>query len=98
MAGDITRTATIKFEADTSAAQARIQQLAQSLQSAINFGVESSGVTVIDKQLQAATSDAIKLQAQLSQAVNVNTGKLDLTKFTQSLKTGQLHFSNISRV
>ena len=97
MAGDITRRATIQFDADTSAAQARIQQLAQSLQSAVKFGMESSGITVVDKQLQQATNDAIKLQAQLQAAVNVNTGKLDLTKFTQSLKTGQVNLQQYQK-
>jgi len=42
-------------------------------------------IKVDDDQIKRASAAAKELQQHLSNAVNVNTGKLDLNKFTSSL-------------
>lgn len=68
--------------ADTEAAKQNIQSLQNALQS-ISINTSQLGIT---PQIQQGVTAARQLQSALQEAVNVNTGKLDLTKLTVSLK------------
>lgn len=70
------------FQADTTAAINNIQQLGtllNQISTKTTIGVDGGG-------LQQAVTSAQQLQIHLQNAVNVNTGKLDLNKLNSSLK------------
>lgn len=76
----------LAFTADTSQAKAQIDQLQRQLSDLVNIATRSSGSNfAMTKEIQNATSAAIKLKAQLQSATDVDTGKLNLTKFVQSM-------------
>ena len=79
------------FEANTQNAKNNINQLAQLLNQVSNtkIGVESGSIS------QAAQA-ARDLQLHLGNAVNVNTGKLDLTKLNTSLKQSNQSLTTLS--
>ena len=71
------------FKADTSQAKAAIQELNASLQK-----LQMTPSTLFDDvNLRKASQAAMELQGHLQQCVNVDTGKLDLSRFAQSMKT-----------
>lgn len=77
----------IRFDADTEAAKQRIIELQQSLTNLTQVtpfsrGFDNVGIT----QLREASQAAAELKAHLLGALNVRTGKLDLSKLNQSLK------------
>ena len=83
---DVSRRVSLIFDADTSAAKNSINELASSLNKVLNFSTKSTGINSLDKDLQDVAHHAALLQTQLKNAFNVNTGKIDLTKFNDSLK------------
>ena len=76
----------LAFTADTGKAKAQLQDLNRQLDNLIG----GKGVKNIDlgitKEINEGIAAAASLKAHLQDATNVNTGKLDLTKFTQSLQ------------
>lgn len=70
------------FQADTTAAINNMQQLGMLL----NQISTKTTIGVDGGQLQQAVTSAQQLQIHLQNAVNVNTGKLDLNKLNSSLK------------
>ena len=74
------------IQADTSKARKQLQELQGLLQN-----IQSKPTTLIDDQnLNRASQAAATLQRNLTACTDVNTGKLDLTKFALSLnKSGQ---------
>ena len=73
----------LMFSADTSSAINNIQQLSQLLSqisTTTTIGVDGGAI-------QSAVSAAQQLQIHLQNAVNVNTGKIDLSKLNASLKS-----------
>ena len=82
----------LAFSADTSKAKAQLQDLQRQLSSLTNnvgnFG--NKGAIGITKDLDNAAAAAAQLKIQLQEATNVNTGKLDLVKFNQSLKNSHM--------
>lgn len=85
---DQQRRVSLIFDVNTQNAEARLKSLSNSLQAVINAGTRSSGIKSIDKELQTAAQAAAQLGAQLNNALNTKTGKLDLSKFNDSLKSG----------
>lgn len=83
------------FTADTSQAKAQLQDLQRQLQSltsgAMGKASLSGGMT---KEIQQAVSAATQLKVQLENATNVNTGKLDLGKFSESLDKSGMKLSD----
>lgn len=79
------------FGADTSLAQQNIQALGASLRqlSATPIGFDTGGIN-------RAVADVKQLQIHLQNAVNVNTGKLDLTKLNASLKMSKTNLTQLS--
>lgn len=84
------------FTADTAQARAQLQSLQQQLNnltSATNLGGQSLPIT---SELLEAQNAATSLKIALEGATNVNTGKLDLSKFNQSLKSSGQTLSSYS--
>lgn len=73
----------LQFGADTRAAKAQIKSLQQELNNAINAG--TTGKLRVTSQIQEATRSAMDLKIALNNATNIDTGKLNLTKFQSEL-------------
>ena len=76
----------LAFTADTSKAKAQLQDLQRQLDTLTQHNPTVSNNFGISKELQNSIHLTSQLKAQLQDATNVNTGKLDLTKFSDSLK------------
>ena len=75
----------LTFNADTEQAKKKIQDLQTSLQNVAKLPGASTEL-FDDVSIQKASQAALELERHLSRAVNVDTGKLDLSRFSQSLK------------
>ena len=75
----------LTFNADTEQAKKKIQELQTSLQSVAKLPGAATEL-FDDVGIQKASQAALELERHLSKAVNVDTGKLDLSRFSQSLK------------
>lgn len=78
-------TYTIAFNADTSQVQSQLNNLKISLQNITNFKNLDIGAK-ITPQIQQGVQAAQQLQVALNNAINVNTGKLNLTQFQNEIK------------
>ena len=84
--------------ADTSQAKAALQALQSSLtqlsqMTDLKIGGSGSQLTAITSEIVKAQQAAGQLRTQLQEATNVNTGKLDLVKFNQSLNQSGMTIS-----
>lgn len=83
----------IGFSADTSKLSTALKQLESQLNKIAtgkisgNFGI---------KQIREASSAATQLGAHLKAAINVDTGKLDISKFARSLHSSNTTLSSLS--
>ena len=75
----------LAFSADTSQAKKQLQDLQNQLTKLTTSSLGSTGKLGITKEIQDATAAAAQLKVQLEGATNVNTGKLDLGKFVESM-------------
>ena len=82
----------LNFQANTKQAQSQMQQLSQSLNNIITNKTLNLDSSSISKASQAAS----ELQFHLSKAVNVDTGKLDLSKFNASLASSKSSVASLS--
>lgn len=74
------------FTADVSKAKAQIQELQAALDKVA--AMPGKATTLFDdREIREASQAALELQQHLSAAVNINTGKLDLSRFSTSLKS-----------
>lgn len=89
------------FTADTSAAKRQIAELQSQLQNIAKMPGNSSSL-LDDTPVQKASEAALELQQHLKAAVNVNTGKLDLSRFSTSLKASNKdltsYYNSLSQV
>ena len=76
----------LAFQADTSKAKQQIAELSKALQDIVKLPGKSDAL-FDDRQLNAAAKAAQELQHHLQAAVDVNTGKLDLSRFSTSIKS-----------
>lgn len=77
---------TLAFTADTAKAKQQLSDLKRQLDLVIlGVGKNQFGLG-FTKEIQEASVAAVQLKTQLQRATNVNTGRLDLTKFNHSLK------------
>lgn len=77
----------LAFTANTSQAKSQIQSLQQMLEQ-LSTGTNIKGATQLSNDLIQAKDAASQLKVVLEQATNVNTGNLDLSKFSKSLSSG----------
>ena len=83
----------LRFNADVQAAKRSINQLAVELEKlAKPHKIEG----ISSESLKAASKAAQELQGHLQNAVNVNTGKLDLSKFSQSLSRSNTDIQSLA--
>ena len=95
---DQQRRVSLVFEANANQAKQEINGLMQSLQK-----LQSMPSTTIDSRgIREANKAAMELQGHLQKAINVDTGKLDLSRFTASLtnsgKTLQQYANTLTRI
>ena len=83
----------LRFNADTNAAKRSINQLAKALDE-ITRPRKIEGISA--DQLNKAAQAAKELQGHLQNAVNVNTGKIDLSKFSQSLSRSNTDIQSLA--
>ena len=77
----------LRFNADTSAAKTQLQSLQASINQ-LTTGLVAQGAQLgITPKIQEAQQAAAQLKTALSESMNVNTGKFDLSKFNSSLKS-----------
>ena len=77
----------LTFNADTSAAKAKMQELQQQLSNLASMPITGTGIgEKMQAQLRDATQKAVQLKLALHNATNVDTGKLNFGKFAQELK------------
>lgn len=74
------------FTADTSQAKAQLKDLQKQLSQLINNPIDKASGTGLTKEIKEASVAAASLKHQLQSATNVNTGKLDLGRLSQSLR------------
>lgn len=88
----------MSFQADTSQAKKVLSDLNKMLDNILSH----RSITIEDQSIQQAKQAALDLKHHLDAAVNVNTGKLDLSKFSASLnKSGQSLqglYTNLSKI
>ena len=77
---------TLAFQADTRAAKQQIDNLQTALNKVMLTTSRTSGQLALTKELTEASAAAAQLKTHIQNAMNTNTGKLDLSKFNQSLK------------
>ena len=82
------------FTADTSQAKAQLQDLQKQLTNLTKMGSTSSRDFGFTEDIRKATQAAAQLKVQLDEATDVNTGKLDLSKFNSSLKQSGLQLKD----
>lgn len=87
----------LSFTADANAAKAQIKSLQQELNKLATGKTLPSGITELSPEIQRATLAAGELQAKLESAINVNTGKLDLGKFSSSLRASGKELSDYAQ-
>ena len=83
----------LKFNADTSQAKAAIQTLIGDLNKLTSASTIGSDLP-ITKEILEAQSAARQLGQSLEKAFNTDTGKLDLTKFTQQLSSSGMSLTD----
>ena len=87
----------LHFNANTAQAKMQLQDLQTTLDTIIKESVTgvSQGKFPLTKELTEAQIAASKLQTILSQTINMETGKMDLTRFSQSLKQSNLNLRKL---
>ena len=87
----------LQFTADSKSAQNQIKDLQLQLDNLLKSSINEvqTQKLPITKELTEAQIAASKLQTILSQTVNIKTGKMDLTKFSQSLKQSNLSLEKL---
>ena len=83
-------TVNLAFTADTNSAKQQLQDLQNSLTKLVNTSAFKNKNFGLDKDLQNASAAAAQLKVELDSAINTDTGKLDLTKFMDSLKKSNM--------
>ena len=87
----------LQFTADSKSAQNQIRDLQFQLDNLLKSSVNEvqTQKLPITRELTEAQIAASKLQTILSQTVNIKTGKMDLTKFSQSLRQSNLNLEKL---
>ena len=86
----------ISFEADTKKAKSQIDEMMRSLQQ-INTPKNIMNELISGEDLSQARARVNQLQAMLQNAVNVDTGRLDLSKFNRSLQNSNITLSQFRK-
>ena len=85
----------LRFNADTSAAKAQLQSLQTSINQLTTSMATQGTQFGITSKIQEAQQAAVQLKTALSQSMNIETGKFDLSKFNSSLKSVNTDLSKL---
>ena len=80
----------LTFTADTKAAQQQMNQLQQQLSNLAATPINATPGTKMAQSLQQAAQKAVELKVALNNATNVDTGKLNFSKFSQELQRNKM--------
>ena len=86
----------LAFTADTSKAKAQLQDLQRSLDSLMKGSANTANLP-LTKELLEAQNAAASLKVALDSAINTQTGKLDITKFSGAMKTADLDATTLRK-
>jgi hypothetical protein len=86
----------LAFSADTGKAKAQIMELQNALNSLSSTTSLGKDLPITGEIMEAQVA-AKQLSAALGEAFNVNTGKLDLAKFSKSLSDSKMTLSDYSQ-
>ena len=89
---------TLVFDADTSKAKASVNELYTTLERLSSININNAPGKLLAKDIQEASLAATQLKISLENAVNVNTGKLDLNKFNSSLQQSKMSLQDYQRI
>ena len=84
------------FTADTSQARQQIQQLKQSLQELNVNTVKNNAFSKMSEDIVKAQQSVQKLASILDSSLNMNTGRLDLSKFNQQLGSAGMSIQSLA--
>lgn len=85
----------LEFNANTKNAKQQIQELQNTLNQAISSSMSGKNLG-ISPQLDQARQSALQLKIALEGATNVDTGKLNLNKFTNSLRSSGISITQLA--
>ena len=88
----------LEFTADSKQAQQQLQNLQNQLTSLINQASATGSTLGVTKEIQEGINAAAQLKVKLQEATDVNTGKLDLTKFSQSLDRSKIKLKDYANI
>lgn len=86
----------IKFNADTQQARQQLQQLQNQLDSLISSTAKNTQMP-LNKNLKEALNAAAQLKVALQAATNIDTGNLDLSKFSAQLKQSGIQLKDYAQ-
>lgn len=89
---------TLVFDADTSKAKASVNELYTTLERLSSMNINNAPGKLLAKDIQEASLAATQLKISLENAINVNTGKLDLNKFNSSLQQSKMSLQDYQRI
>ena len=85
----------LEFNADTKKAEQQIQKLQHTLTQAINSSTQGTDLGLTPR-LEEARKSAMQLKIALNNAMNVDTGKLNLRKFSKELNSTGLNVKQLA--
>lgn len=88
----------LQFTADAKQAQQQLENLQRQLDVLATSAIKNSAGTGLSSQITESAMAAQQLKVQLQEATNVNTGKLDLSKFTVSLKASNMDLNKYANI
>lgn len=86
----------LSFRADTKEAQAQIAQLKKSLDDLMTSSIKNSAFTGFNKDIANAQQSVMKLKSVLNDSLNMDTGRLDLSKFNAQLNSSGLNIKKLA--
>lgn len=86
----------LNVKANTGEAKKQFQELSKSLSDVITNVAKANNAKINANSFKEAAAAAQELQRHLSNAVNIDTGKIDLNKFNTSLKRSNTDISQLS--
>lgn len=87
----------LAFTADTAQAKTSLLDLQNQLTKLQSVNLNSKNVSGMNQEITKSIGLVTQLKTQLIAATNVNTGKLDLTKFAESMNKAQVSVSDYQK-
>ena len=84
------------FDADTSQAKKQIQDLQKSLDSLLKVSSKGDSFDSLSKGVAEAQQSVLRLKNVLDNSLNIDTGRLDLSKFNQQLNQSGLSIDKLA--